>query len=329
MHNLYTLRGAEVRNASDWAKYILEAEQLFADETDVVFQSHNWPHWETENIKEYMENTAAVYKYINDQTLHYINLGYTSAEISNSLLLPSRLNKVWYTRQYYGTLSHNIKAVYQKYMGWYDANPVDLNPMSPEDYAQKLISYFGDTDKVLALAKQDFDNGEYQWVAEITKQIIFADPSNQTARNLCADALEQLGYQAESGTWRNAYLVGALELRNGNQTDKLSFFTQSSMETRAAMTPDMILDYIDIGTDAMAAAEDDVTINMIFTDHNEEYYVARKAGVLLVYKDRQEETADCTVSLTGPGLLGYAAGNADTLDTMTVIGDEKALERLV
>ena len=329
MHNLYTLRGAEVRNASDWAKYILEAEQLFADETDVVFQSHNWPHWETENIKEYMENTAAVYKYINDQTLHYINLGYTSAEISNSLLLPPRLNKVWYTRQYYGTLSHNIKAVYQKYMGWYDANPVDLNPMSPEDYARKLISYFGDTDKVLALAKQDFDNGEYQWVAEITKQIIFADPSNQTARNLCADALEQLGYQAESGTWRNAYLVGALELRNGNQTDKLSFFTQSSMETRAAMTPDMILDYIDIGTDAMAAAEDDVTINMIFTDHNEEYYVARKAGVLLVYKDRQEETADCTVSLTGTGLLGYAAGNADTLDTMTVKGDEKALERLV
>ena len=329
MHNLYTLRGAEVRNASDWAKYILEAEQLFADETDVVFQSHNWPHWGTENIKEYMENTAAVYKYINDQTLHYINLGYTSAEISNSLLLPSRLNKVWYTRQYYGTLSHNIKAVYQKYMGWYDANPVDLNPMSPEDYAQKLISYFGDTDRVLALAKEDFDNGEYQWVAEITKQVIFADPSNQTARNLCADALEQLGYQAESGTWRNAYLVGALELRNGNQTDKLSFFTQSSMETRAAMTPDMILDYIDIGTDAMAAAEDDVTINMIFTDHNEEYYVARKAGVLLVYKDRQEETADCTVSLTGTGLLGYAAGNADALDTMTVKGDEKALERLV
>ena len=328
MHNLYTLRGAEVRNASEWAKYILEAEQLFADETDVVFQSHNWPHWDTENIKEYMENTAAVYKYINDQTLHYINLGLSSAEISNSLLLPSRLNKVWYTRQYYGTLSHNIKAVYQKYMGWYDANPVDLNPMSPEDYAQKLISYLGDTDRVLALAKEDFDNGEYQWVAEITKQIIFADPSNQTARNLCADALEQLGYQAESGTWRNAYLVGALELRNGNQTDKLSFFTQSA-ETRAAMTPDMILDYIDIGTDAMAAAEDDVTINMTFTDHNEKYYVERKAGVLLVYKDRQEETADCTVSLTGTGLLGYAAGSSDALAAMTVNGDEKALERLV
>ena len=330
MHNLYTLRGAEVRNASDWAKYILQAEQLFGDETDVVFQSHNWPHWETEAIKEYMENTAAVYKYINDQTLHYANLGYTSAEISNTLVLPERLNKVWYTRQYYGTLSHNIKAVYQRYLGWYDANPVDLNPMSPEDHSKKLVSYLGDTDRVLALAKEDYDNGEYQWVAEITKELVFADPTNQDARNLCADALEQLGYQAESGTWRNAYLIGALELRNGNQTDRLDFFTAgASMETRAAMTPDMILDFIDIGTDALAAADDDLTLNLIFTDHEAKYYVVRKAGVLLVYPDRQEKEADCTATLTGIGLLGIAAGDTELLDSMEIEGDAEVLLRLV
>ncbi len=328
MHNLYTLRGAEVRNAADWAKYILEAEQLFGDETDVVFQSHNWPHWETEKIKEYMENTAAIYKYINDQTLHYINRGYTAAEISNTLVLPEKLNKVWYMRQYYGTLSHNIKAVYQKYMGWYDANPVNLNPMSPEDYAGKLVGYLGDTDRVLAMAKEDYDKGEYQWVAQITKELVFADPSNQKARNLCADALEQLAYQSESGTWRNAYLVGALELRNGNQTEKLAYFTSANPEARAAMKPEMILDFIDISTDALKAAEDDVKLNLIFTDHGEEYYVARKAGVLLVYKGCQED-AECTVKLTVPGLLGALGGNEDAVKAMEFDGDPGALKRLV
>lgn len=136
MHNIYTLRGAEVRDAEAWAHFILEAEYLFGDETDVIFQSHNWPHWGKETIKEYMRDTAAVYQYINNQTLHYINRGMTSAEISRSLKLPDRLNKVWYCRQYYGTLSHNVKAVYQRYMGWYDANPVNLNPLTPEDTAK-------------------------------------------------------------------------------------------------------------------------------------------------------------------------------------------------
>ena len=330
MHNLYTLRGAEVRNAADWARYILEAEALFADKTDVTFQSHNWPHWGTDNIKEYLENTAAVYKYINDQTLHYINLGYTAAEISNTLVLPEELNKVWYMRQYYGTLSHNIKAVYQKYMGWYDANPVNLNPVSPEDYASKLVEYLGDTDKVLSLAKEDYEKGEYQWVAQITKELVFADPSNQEARNLCADALEQLGYQAESGTWRNAYLVGALELRNGNQTDKISYFTGgATIETKSAMTPDMILDYIDIGTDALAAQDDDIRLNLKFTDHGSDYYVVRRSGVLLTYPDRTEDDADWTVSLTVVDILDLAGGDTAALDNMQFDGDREAFLSLL
>ena len=197
LHNLYTLRGAQVRDANDWAKYIIEADQRFCDKTDVVFQSHNWPHW-GEEIHEYLLNTAAIYKFIHDQTLHYMNQGYTSTEVAAMLTLPEKLEKVWYTRPYYGTLAHNAKAVYQKYLGWYDANPVNLNPLPPSDTAKKLVEYLGSTDAVLRKARKDFEKGDYQWVAQITKELVFADPSNQKARNLCADALEQLGYQGQS-----------------------------------------------------------------------------------------------------------------------------------
>lgn len=215
MHNIYTLRGAEVRDANSWARYITEAQSLFGKDAEVVFQSHNWPHWGNNVIQEYMTNTAAVYKFMHDQTLLYINQGYTSTEIANMIELPEALNKVWYTRQYYGTLKHNVKAIYQKYMGWYDANPVHLDELEPTEYAKKLVEYLGDADKVLEMAKSDYEKGEYQWVAQITNTLVYADPENEQAKYLCADALEQLGYQAESGAWRNAYLVAASELRNG------------------------------------------------------------------------------------------------------------------
>ena len=167
MHNLYTLRGAEVRDANDWARYITEAQMLFAD-AEVVFQSHNWPHWGRDVVNEYLTNTAAVYKFMHDQTLLYINEGYTADEIAEMIQLPEALEKVWYTRQYYGTLKHNVKAVYQKYMGWYDANPVNLDALEPTEYAKKLVEYLGDADKVLEMARADYAKGEYQWVAEIT-----------------------------------------------------------------------------------------------------------------------------------------------------------------
>ena len=242
LHNLYTLRGAEVRDANDWAKYIIEADQRFCDKTDVVFQSHNWPHW-GEEIHDYLLNTAAIYKFIHDQTLHYMNQGYTSTEVAAMLTLPEKLEKVWYTRPYYGTLAHNAKAVYQKYLGWYDANPVNLNPLPPSDTAKKLVEYLGSTDAVLRKARKDFEKGDYQWVAQITKELVFADPSNQKARNLCADALEQLGYQAESGAWRNAYLMGAAELRKGNLSG-LARTANGLGSAMKEMTVDMLLDYI-------------------------------------------------------------------------------------
>ena len=328
MHNLYTLRGAQVRDAAAWAAYILAAEQRFGDDTDVVFQSHNWPHWGNREIRTYMEDTAAVYQFIHDQTLHYINLGYTGEEISRMLVLPEKLNSVWYTRQYYGTLSHNIRAVYQKYMGWYDANPVNLNPLTPVDTAKKWVEYLGDTDRVLALARADYEKGEYQWVAQVTKELVYADPANRTARELCADALEQLGYQSESGTWRNAYLTGAMELRQGNRSE-FAGKASGGLAVRQAMTTDMILDFIGISTDSAAAKDDDLTMNLCITDTGEQFFLKRTSGVLLVYPGSAGEVADSTLSCTRLQLLGLMMGSKDAIAAVRADGDSTAPVRLV
>ena len=325
LHNLYTLRGAEVRDANDWAKYIIEADQRFCSKTDVVFQSHNWPHW-GEEIHEYLLNTAAIYKFIHDQTLHYMNQGYTSTEVAAMLTLPEKLEKVWYTRPYYGTLAHNAKAVYQKYLGWYDANPVNLNPLPPSDTAKKLVEYLGSTDAVLRKAWKDFEKGDYQWVAQITKELVFADPSNQKARNLCADALEQLGYQAESGAWRNAYLMGAAELRKGNLSG-LARTANGLGSAMKEMTVDMLLDYISILTDANAAQNDDVTLNLIVTDVNEKFYVTRKNGILLSYSGENRPDAQATVTCKRLQLLALMQGQQ--AGQVQVSGDATALKRLL
>ena len=325
LHNLYTLRGAEVRDANDWAKYIIEVDQRFCDKTDVVFQSHNWPHW-GEEIHDYLLNTAAIYKFIHDQTLHYMNQGYTSTEVAAMLTLPEKLEKVWYTRPYYGTLAHNAKAVYQKYLGWYDANPVNLNPLPPSDTAKKLVEYLGSTDAVLRKARKDFEKGDYQWVAQITKELVFADPSNQKARNLCADALEQLGYQAESGAWRNAYLMGAAELRKGNLSG-LARTANGLGSAMKEMTVDMLLDYISILTDANAAQNDDVTLNLIVTDVNEKFYVTRKNGILLSYSGENRPDAQATVTCKRLQLLALMQGQQ--AGQVQVSGDATALKRLL
>ena len=325
LHNLYTLRGAEVRDANDWAKYIIEADQRFCSKTDVVFQSHNWPHW-GEEIHDYLLNTAAIYKFIHDQTLHYMNQGYTSTEVAAMLTLPEKLEKVWYTRPYYGTLAHNAKAVYQKYLGWYDANPVNLNPLPPSDTAKKLVEYLGSTDAVLRKARKDFEKGDYQWVAQITKELVFADLSNQKARNLCADALEQLGYQAESGAWRNAYLMGAAELRKGNLSG-LARTANGLGSAMKEMTVDMLLDYISILTDANAAQNDDVTLNLIVTDVNEKFYVTRKNGILLSYSGENRPDAQATVTCKRLQLLALMQGQQ--AGQVQVSGDATVLKRLL
>ena len=319
LHNLYTLRGAAVRDGAAWAKYITEAITLYGDETEVVFQSHNWPHWGNAVAIEYLENSAAVYKFINDQTLTYLNQGYTSDEISNMIELPEALEKNWYTRQYYGTVAHNSKAVYQKYMGWYDANPVNLNPLTPTESAKKWVEYLGDVDEVLRMAKADFDKGEYQWVAEITNVIVFADPTNEAARLLCADALEQLGYQAESGPWRNAYLTAALELRYGNQGTNVGL--QKGGGIVMQMTPAMIFDYMGILMDKEAMTDQDFTINVTLSDLKQQHVLHAKNGVLLVYENTRREDADVSITCPKNALLYILMNNVRALDGVPMEGN--------
>ncbi len=322
LHNIYTLRGAEVRDANDWAQYIMEAQALFGDEVEVVFQSHNWPHWGNDVVNEYMLNTASVYKYIFSQTLLYINEGYTSTEIANMIELPEELETVWYTRQYYGTLSHNVKAVYQKYMGWYDANPVNLDELEPTEYALKLVEYLGDTDAVLAMAREDFANGEYQWVAQITNILVYADPDNMEARYLCADALEQLGYQAESGAWRNAYLTGAYELRNG--TGDYANITSSAS---TGMSTETMLDYLAIRLDAKEMENINLVINLAVTDEDTTYVVYINHGVLLYVQQDFLDDADVTISLQRLGILGIATNDQNLMNAYieSVEGDDDIL----
>ena len=328
LHNLYTLRGAQVRDGAAWAGYITEAISRYGGEAEVTFQSHNWPHWGKETVNEYLVNTAAVYKFINDQTLTYINQGYTSDEISNMIELPEALEKVWYTRQYYGTVAHNSKAVYQKYMGWYDANPVHLNPLTPSDSAEKWVEYLGDTDQVLRMAKADFDKGEYQWVAEVTNTIVFADPENEAARLLCADALEQLGYQAESGPWRNAYLTAALELRQGNQAAS-AVQARSSGDIQKEMTATMLFDYMGILLDKAALADRDFTIQFTLPDVGEQHALQVKNGVVLVYENTVREDADAAATCPKNALLYLVQGNVDAFtQVFRIEGDAAVLELL-
>lgn len=313
LHNLYTLRGAQVRDGNDWAAYIMESLALYGKEVEVVFQSHNWPHWGNETINQYMTDTAAVYKFINDQTLFYINQGYTDTEISSMIKLPEKLEKVWYTRQYYGTVAHNSKAVYEKYMGWYDANPVHLNELEPTEKAKKLVEYMGDPKEVLAKAKEDYDKGEYQWVAEVTNVLVYNDPTFSDARYLCADALEQLGYQAESGTWRNAYLCAAQELRNGTNTDPNTRVSGVGIANK--MTPDMIFEYMGIKVDTTKVPDLNF-VAVVNLESGASYTVTVKNGIVLYQEGVTTEKPDVTWTTNTTGLLAIATNNKEGMEKL-------------
>ncbi|MBR3610527.1 MAG: MBL fold metallo-hydrolase [Oscillospiraceae bacterium] len=328
LHNLYTLRGAQIRDGAAWAKYIMEAKTRYGAEAEVVFQSHNWPHWGNETVNKYLVDSASVYQFINDQTLTYINKGYTADEISNMIKLPEELEKVWYTRQYYGTLKHNAQAVYQKYMGWYDANPVHLDPLEPTESAKKWVEYLGDTDEVLRLAKADFDKGEYRWVAEITNVLVFADPENEAARFLCADALEQLGYQSESGTWRSAYLSAAKELREGNLSGKVTQAKGGAMLRE--MTPEMIFGYMGIVLNKYAVQDENIIVNLTVFDLGEQYILNFRNGVLLTEKGIHSEEADVSVTCPKLALLYLIQGNFEEFKKVAKIeGDIEKLSYIV
>lgn len=278
MHNILTLRGAQVRDALKWAGYLNETIALYGNNVQVKFQSHHWPMWENAKIVEYIKKQRDLYKYIHDQSVNLMNKGYTGSEIAEMIKLPPELDQQWYNRGYYGTLRHNSRAVYQRYMGWYDGNPSSLDNLPPEMAAKKYVEYMGGEAEIMKKSRADFDKGEYRWVAEAMKHVVFANPGNADAKNLLADTYEQLGYQAESGPWRSVYLQGAFELRNG--VPKAGGINAASPDTIKAMPPEMLFDYLAVRLNGPKAAGKKIGINIDFTDLKKQYGLAVENAVL-------------------------------------------------
>lgn len=296
MHNLYTIRGAEVRDGNLWSKYIDQARVAFGGEAEVLIAQHHWPTFGAERIEGLLKRQRDMYKFINDQSLRLLNQGFTAAEIAETLRMPASLARDWASRGYYGTLRHNAKAVYQKYLGWYDANPANLDPLPPVEAARKTVQYMGGADAVIARAREDFARGEYRWVASAMNQVVYADPSNRAARELGADALEQLGYQAEAGTWRSAYLVGAMELRRG--IPRVPGGSSLNADTLKAVSNALFFDFLGVRLDAAKAEGKSMVINWRFTDSGQRFVLTLENSALTHVADRQAETADATVTLS-------------------------------
>src|SRR5262249_41170744 len=295
MHNLYTLRGAEIRDGNSWSSYIGEALQLFGRKSEVLIAQHHWPVFGSDRIIAYLKKQRDLYKFINDQSLRLLNQGLTPGEIAETLRLPKSLESEWALRGYYGTLRHNARAVYQKYLGWYDSNPANLDPPPPRIAARKTVEYMGGADVVLARAREDFRRGEYRWVASVMKEVVFADPGNRAARELEADALEQLGYQAEAGTWRNEYLVGAMELRGG--TPKARAPSTLSADTLRAVSLDSFFDLLGVRLNGPRAEGKAISINWSFTDVGEQYALNLENAALTHTRGLAEE-AQASLTLT-------------------------------
>ncbi len=296
MHNVYTIRGASVRDAALWSRRIDEVLLRFGDRSDILIAQHHWPVWGTEDTRHFLQVQRDMYKFIHDQSVRLINLGYLPGDIAETLRMPESLQQEWSARGYYGTLKHNSRAIYQRYMGWYDANPANLDPLPPREYARKTIDYMGGVDQVINRARTDFANGEYRWVASVMREAVYAFPDNQNARELGADALEQLGYQAEAGTWRGAYLMGAQELRNGPPASGSAPAMRADL--LQALETGMFFDLISVRLNGPAAAGKRIVMNWRFTDSAENFRVTLQNSALTWLPDVQAETADATVILS-------------------------------
>ena len=294
LHNVLTLRGAQVRDPLKWASFLNETIELYGANVDVKFQSHHWPIWGSSKIIDYWKKQRDLYKYIHDQSVNLMNKGYTGIEISNMVKLPPELDKAWFNRGYYGTVRHNTRAVYQRYMGFYDANPSTLDQLPPEEAAKKYVEYMGGAAAILQRAKADFDKGQYRWVAEALKHVVFADPNNKDGKELLADAYEQMGYQAESGPWRSVYLQGAFELRNG--VPEAGGINTASPDTIKAMPPEMTFDYFAVRLNGEKAAGKKLALNIEFTDLGKPYALLIENGVLN-YAKKEVPNADAKITL--------------------------------
>jgi alkyl sulfatase BDS1-like metallo-beta-lactamase superfamily hydrolase len=327
LHNLLTLRGALVRDPHVWAGYLTEAIDTFADRTDVVFASHHWPTWGRDRIDEFLSLQRDLYAYLHDQTLRLLNQGFTGAEIAEHFQLPPALGKAWHTHGYYGSVSHNVKAVYQRYMGWFDGNPGRLWPHPPEAIGPRYVDAMGGIDRVVELARKAFDQGDFRWAATLLDHVVFTDADHTGARVLYADTLEQLAYGAENAVWRNFFLSGATELRTGNfgtatQATSPTLLSQPSVE--------QMFDSFAISINGPRAWDLDVAVDVTFLDAGTNYRLTLRNGVLVYRKvPADEATAAATVKLANKlRLLMFAAGDADS-PGLEVAGDADALPSIL
>ena len=296
LHNLLTLRGAQVRNATNWWKALNTSINMFGDKTEVVFASHHWPTWGNAQVVDFLEKQRDLYKYINDQCLRLLNQGYNMTEIAEQMKLPKSLDQDWSTRDYYGSLNHDSKAVYQRYIGWYDSNPANLYPWPPEELGKRYVEAMGGEDAVVQKSKAAFAQGDYRWAAELGNRAVFANPENKAAREVEADALEQLGYQTEDPTWRNEFLMGAFELRNG--VPKIPATQTASPDTIRAMSMEMILDFMGMRIDGPKAEGKVITMNWSLPDTHEKFAVTLKNSALTYTENKELAGADITLTMS-------------------------------
>ncbi|HEY1427505.1 MAG TPA: alkyl sulfatase dimerization domain-containing protein [Caulobacteraceae bacterium] len=305
LHNLYTPRGAQVRDAKAWSFYIDEALALFGADADVLFASHHWPRWGRADARAFLTTQRDLYKYVHDQTLRLANHGLTPKEIAEELALPPSLATQWHTRGYYGTLSHNAKAVYQRYLGWFDGNPANLDPRPPAEAGRRYVDLAGGAEALLAKACAAFEAGDYRWVAELVNHLVFADPDNEPARALQADALEQLGYQAESGPWRAFYLTGAKELRNRRAPAAAP--RQAALAQLPRLPGAFLLDSLSVRLNGPKAGATMMKLGVIFSDTRERFLIEVENGVMRHYEGRAD-LAWPTVTLARVTLVELITG---------------------
>ena len=313
MHNLLPVRGAKVRDALRWSSYMDQAlDQM--DGIEVYFGQHNWPVWGNDRITQFIKTHRDVYKYTHDQTVRLINAGLTPREIADTIKLPKSLSEHFGARGYYGALRHNVKAVYQFYLGAYDGNPANLDPLPPQESAKHYLALLGGSDKAVAAAQTAFDKGDYRWAAELLNHAVFGDPANKAAKELLAKTYEQMGYAAEAATWRNSYLTAAAELRNGPPTKGISRagFIEMLMQTPV----ERFLEAMAGGLDGPAAEGKDLKINLVLSDIKESYVLWIENAVLHFRKAAPASDANATLTLTKPIFIKMMAGTAGVKDTL-------------
>ena len=321
MHNLYTLRGTKVRNALKWSSAINDSIDLFG-EAEIYFGCHHWPIWGNKEIVDFLKKQRDLYKYIHDQTVRLFNQGYTPTEIAEKLELPESLRSSFANRGYYGSLKHNARAVYQAYLGWYDGNPANLNPLPPEESGKRYIKMMGGVDAVMKRAKDYFDQGEYRWVAQLLNHLVFADPNHAEGKELLARTYDQLGYQAESAPWRDVYLSGAYELRNGAPEKGIDI---TILEGVLEKTPvSYFFDSMAVRLNGPKAEGKMITANIIFTDINESYELTLENSVLHHRRLVPGSLGDLTIKITHDLFIRMLVGRAGLKNT--IFSDDLSVE---